>query len=90
MLDVDAAIQIADDHIAAQPAPLNGYRMLHLGPQEFDKGWYFDYGIECDLNISESHRESFAGAPGFIVERSNGDLRVVSWDERRSLGLEHR
>jgi hypothetical protein len=87
MLNVDTAIQIADDHIAAEPVPLDGYRMVHCGPQEFDEGWYFDYGIECNLNIPESEREMFGGAPGFIVNRSSGDLRIVSWDERRSLRL---
>jgi hypothetical protein len=87
MLNVNAALKVADDHIAAQPTPLSGYRMVHCGPLEVDEGWYFDYGIECDLDIPESDREGFAGAPGFIVTRSNGELRIVSWGERRSLVL---
>ena len=82
MIDCHAAIAIADQHIASQPAPLDGYRVVRFDPCEIDEGWYFDYGIECDLDISDSEHELFAGAPGFIVDRTHGHLRIVSHHER--------
>ena len=87
MINVTIAIQIADEHIHAQVAPLDGYRMVRFEPREIDAGWYFDYGIECDLDISESERGLFAGAPGFIVHRADGKIEVISHAQWVELGL---
>jgi len=55
--------------------------------QQTPEGWYFDYCIECDLAIPESEREMFGGAPGFLVLLCNGDISILTWADRQSLGL---
>jgi len=87
MIDAATAIAIADEHIAAQPAPLDGYRMVRYEPREISAGWFFDYGIECDLDIPESDRELFAGAAGFLVHRESGDVQVLAFGQLRDFGL---
>ena len=86
MINAKTALAIADEHIAAQPSPLEG-RIVRHQPHEVDEGWYFEYGVECDLTILQSERELFAGAPGFIVARDNGDVRVVPREEWSARGL---
>ena len=76
MIDAATAIAIADEHIAKQPPPEEGYRFARSEPSEVDAGWYFAYCIECDLNIPESERLMFGGAPGFVVRREDGDIEV--------------
>lgn len=52
-----------------------------------ESGWYFDYRIECVLEIPETERDQFAGAPGFLVNGETGDVSVVSHSEWVDLGL---
>lgn len=87
MIDEESAKRIADGHIEDQPAPLAGYRMALGSMRQTESGWYFDYRIECDLDIPESEHEQFAGTPGFIVDRASGDISVLSWHDLRALGL---
>lgn len=86
MIDSTDATRIANEHVEAQPAPLEGYRIALGRMQPVTDGWYFDYRIQCDLDIPESEREMFGGAPGFKVSRDSGEVTVVSWDDLRSLG----
>ena len=78
MIDELAALAIADEHIAARPAPLDGYRLVRGDPQAIDEGWFFAYCIECNLNIPDTEQIVFGGAPGFIVDRSFGNIRIAS------------
>ena len=87
MIDAKSAIAIADEHIAAQPVPLEGYRMVRYDPQDCEAGWFFPYGIECDLDIPESEREMFGGASGFLVHRSDGDIEVLAFGQLSDFGL---
>lgn len=87
MIELATALKTAADYIAAQPAPSPGYRYVHGPAQEVTNGWYFDHCIECDLNIPESEREMFGGAPGFLVSRETGYVSIVTWDQLHSLGL---
>ena len=87
MIDADTALVIADEHIAAQPPPMDGYRMARTGPRDIDAGWYFDYTIECDLDIPESERVMFAGASGFVVHRADGDVEVLAHGQLRDFGV---
>ena len=87
MIDAATAITIADEHIATQRAPMDGYRMVRYAPRDINAGWYFDYGIECELDIPESEREMFAGASGFIVHRSDGDIEVLAHGQLRDFGI---
>ena len=86
-MDTESAITIADEHIAAQPAPLEGYRMVRTSPHEIDAGWFFGYGVECDLDIPESEREMFAGASGFLIHRADGDIEVLAHGQLSDYGL---
>ena len=81
------ATELARKHVAAQPSPAPGYSITLGRMAEVELGWYFDYGIKCELDIPETEREQFAGAPGFLVDRESGDISIVSHAEWVDLGL---
>lgn len=89
MIALADARRIAREHVEAEPQPHPDYRIV-LGPErEVPIGWYFDYGIECLKDISEDQREEFAGAPGFLIRREDGDVEEVSWGQYQDMGLQN-
>lgn len=87
MLSENQATEIARKHVAAQPSPAPGYSIALGRMAVVELGWYFDYRIECKLNIPEDEREQFASALGFLVDRKSGDISIVSHSEWVDLGL---
>ncbi len=87
MINSATVIAIANKHIAAQPASLDGYRLNSSAPREIDAGWYFDYIVDCDLDITESERGKFAGAAGFLIHRDSGDVQDLAFGQLSEFNL---
>ena len=87
MFTKDEAYELARNHVAAQPSPAPGYSITLGKMAVVESGWYFDYGIKCELDIRENESEQFAGAVGFLVNRESGGISVVSHSEWVDLGL---
>lgn len=87
MIDREKASDIADEHVASLKEPANGYRVTRRDPIKVETGWYFDYGVVCELDIPEEDQEKFAGAFGFVVDNRSGFVSEVSHSQWVDLGL---
>lgn len=86
----DAAI-LAEQHVAALPPLHADYRVVLGARRELTDAWYYDYRIEHIAGLPFNEwTEQFAGAPGFVISKADGELRVVSWLEYQDRGLTSR
>lgn len=87
MITAEQATTIAQRHLVANPLHDPEYAWIVPEPKETSEGWYFDYRVECLLDIPEEDWTTFLGAPGFLVSKSSGEVRDVGWDELGDLGV---
>jgi hypothetical protein len=80
-LDYETAQSLAKAHPDAQSAPDSEYRWTLRAGLEVEAGWYFDHTFEHTGDLPESEWACMAGAPGFLVPRNGGPVRIISWDE---------
>lgn len=79
-MNKEQAIAMAKEHLAEfeKENQIPNVRWVVRDAREVPDGWYFDYSFE---QIGDSNEPVFlAGAPGFIVLKSSGEIQVVSWD----------
>jgi hypothetical protein len=86
-VNLDDATRLAQEHVIGLPAPAPNYRITVGAVHELAEGWYFDYSIEQERELSPDEEESFAGAPGFLVLREGGTIRDIGWAEYHELDL---
>ena len=77
-IDYPQALELARQHVKSLSPPDPDYCWYLLPAQEWPDGWYFDYGIECLLDLPVKEWEAFFGAPGFVISKVGGTLTVLS------------
>jgi hypothetical protein len=85
-MEVPAAKRSAESFLAELNQP--GYAASE--PHELADFWYFDLVIEHTGNLPPGEQDQFAGAPGFVVSKHDGQAHLVSWEEYDALGLSKR
>ena len=87
LIGEDEASVIAREHIAGKPAPADGYSFTLGRMTVVEPGWYFDYHIDCQLDIPADEQEQFGGPFGFLIDRESGHISIVSHADWVDLGL---
>ena len=77
-MNVAEAKIIAAAHIEASPHPHEDYSWVVREPSDTGDCWYFDYHMEHNHGLPQDEWILFAGAFGFLVNKSSGDVSIVS------------
>ncbi|WPP51718.1 hypothetical protein [Catalinimonas niigatensis] len=76
----EIAIKIAKEHVNhlnQENSMSDIIKWKISNPVEFSDYWYFDYEFE---NLTEDE-VNVGGAPGYIITKSDGSLKILSWQE---------
>ena len=75
------AIRIAVRYLDENPLGHPEYEWELLDWTERDDDWLFPFCYRAKKDIPPEQWEQFGGAPAFVVSKTNGSVRVLSWDE---------
>ena len=75
------AIRIAVRYLDENPLGHPEYEWELLDWTERDDDWLFPFCYRAKKDIPTEQWEQFGGAPAFVVSKTNGSVRVLSWDE---------
>ena len=81
MIEKSEATKIAGLHLSEHPLEGSDYRWKMTEPEEWKDGWLFRYEYECTKNIPRALWEDIAGCYAFVVSKSDGHVRDVTWFE---------
>lgn len=84
-MNKEKAISIAQNYLIQQNQENPSKDQFHFilsEPKEFEKVWYFEFKIEL-LNPKKDF--AIGGAPGFTINKENGQIEVISWEQHNSI-----
>jgi len=75
------AIPIAERYLNENPLDHPDYEWELRDWSERDGDWLFPFCYRPKKDIPPEQWEQFVGAPAFVVNKADGSVRVLSWDE---------
>ena len=87
MISIEQAVQIAEAFVKSKGEVYPGLYYSTIAPNVYKDCFYFDFAIVDQCGKSYDGPQQFAGAPGFIVNKSTGEIKVIAFWELSQLGL---
>ena len=81
----DKAIEIAKEHSDKENRESRFSEKIKLiisECKEYEEGFYFDYSFE---RLDPNDKDMYGGAPGYMVLKESGEVKIVSWQEMNQL-----
>jgi len=75
------AIRIAVQYLDENPLDHPSYEWELRDWAERDDDWLFQFCYRAKTDIPPEQWEQFGGAPAFVVSKTDGSIRILSWDE---------
>ena len=87
-MEKQIAIEIAKEHVDQmnqESLMIDIIRWKVSAPVEFPDCWYFDNEFE---NLTDDD-VNIAGAPGYIITKSDGNVKEIGWQEYQTIRREN-
>ena len=71
-------------HLKNKESTIADFKWTVSDPVETEHSWFFNYEYELsnqNINIA------FGGAPGFTINKENGKISDINWDEYHKLNI---
>jgi hypothetical protein len=80
------AIRIAERYLNENPLDHPDYEWELRDWKERADDWLFPFCYRPKKDMPPDEWEAFGGAPAFVVSKTDGSVRVLSWDECSETG----